>query len=214
MPIHFQSSPGAVRLTGEMADLSAQRPPRERILDTAYELFSRNGIGAVGVDRIVAESSVAKMTLYRHFPSKTELALAFLELREQRWTRDWLQSEVYRLAATPRDRLLVIFDLFDGWFHRPDYEGCSFINTLLEMPDSDPLHEAAAHHLAVIRDFIEDLARQARVEHPKEVALQLQLLMIGAIVSAGRGDVDAARRARDTGELILDQDTASAARSA
>jgi AcrR family transcriptional regulator len=187
-----------------MTDPSRQRPPRERILDTAYELFSHHGIGAVGVDRIVAESSVAKMTLYRHFPSKTELALACLELRDQRWTRDWLQSEVNRMASTPHDRLLAIFDAFDGWFHRPDYEGCTFINTLLEMPESDPLHEAAARHLAVIRGFIEDLARQAGVEHPKEVAFQLQLLMIGAIVAAGRGDLDAAARARDTAKLILD----------
>ena len=189
-----------------MTDPSGQPPPRERILDTAYELFSRNGIGAVGVDRIVAESSVAKMTLYRHFPSKTELALAFLELREQRWTRDWLQSEVQRLGATPRDRILAVFDVFDEWFHRSDFEGCSFVNTLLEMPGSDPLHEAAAHHLAVIRGFIEDLARQAGVEHPGEIAFQLQLLMIGAIVAAGRGDLDSARRARSTAELILGQD--------
>ncbi|MDX6661867.1 MAG: hypothetical protein QOJ55_2689 [Solirubrobacteraceae bacterium] len=189
-----------------MTDPSGQSPPRERILDTAYELFSRHGIGAVGVDRIVAESSVAKMTLYRHFPSKTELALAVLELRDQRWTRDWLQSEVQRLASTPRDRLLAIFDVFDEWFHRPDYEGCSFINTLLEMRESDPLHEAAAHHLSVIRGFIEDLAGQAGVERPEEIAFQLQLLMIGAIVAAGRGDLDAARRARSTAELILVQD--------
>jgi AcrR family transcriptional regulator len=191
-----------------MADPSVTRPPRERILDTAYELFSRNGIGAVGVDRIVAEASVAKMTLYRHFASKTQLALAFLELREQRWTRDWLQSEVHRLASTPRDRILAVFDVLDGWFHRADYEGCSFINTLLEMPESDPLHRAAAHHLEVIRGFVEDLARQAGVEHPNEVAFQLQLLMIGSIVSAGRGDREAARRARDMAELILADDTA------
>jgi AcrR family transcriptional regulator len=202
----FEGSPALQQ--SEMADPSEQRPPRERILDTAYELFSRHGIGAVGVDRIVAESSVAKMTLYRHFPSKTELALAFLELRDQRWTRDWLQSEVHRMALTPRDRLLAIFDAFDEWFHRPDYEGCSFVNTLLEMPESDPLHEAAAHHLDVIRSFIEDLARQAGMEHPKDVAFQLQLVMIGAIVAAGRGDLDAARRARDTAELILGNDAA------
>jgi AcrR family transcriptional regulator len=182
-----------------------QPPPRERILDTAYDLFSRNGIGAVGVDRIVAESGVAKMTLYRHFRSKSELALAFLELREQRWTRDWLQREVDRSASTPRDRLLAIFDAFDTWFHRPDYEGCSFINALLEMPEADPVHEAAARHIAVVRAFIEDLARQAGLEHPDEVAFQLQLLMMGAIVSAGRGDLEAARRGRAAAERILDR---------
>jgi AcrR family transcriptional regulator len=188
-----------------MADSRVRQAPRQRILDTAYELFSRNGIRAVGVDRIVAESSVAKMTLYRHFPSKAELALAFLDLREQRWTRDWLQREVHRAASTPRDRLLAVFDVLDTWFRRPDYEGCSFINTLLETAPSDPLHEAAAQHLAVITDFIEDLARQTGAEDPKNIAVQLQILMMGAIISAGRGDLEAARRGRAAGELILDQ---------
>jgi hypothetical protein len=98
-----------------------------------------------------------------------------------------------------------MFGALDSWFHRPDYEGCSFINTLLEMPQSDPLHQAAAHHLAVIRAFVEDLARQAGLEHPEEIAFQLQLLMMGAIVSAGRGDREAARRARPAAERILDR---------
>ena len=66
---------------------------RERILETAYELFSRHGTKAVGVDRIIAESGAAKMTLYRNFASKDELILAFLQRREERWTRAWLQSE-------------------------------------------------------------------------------------------------------------------------
>jgi AcrR family transcriptional regulator len=188
-----------------MADPGVQQAPRQRILDTAYELFSRNGIRAVGVDRIVAESGVAKMTLYRHFPSKSELALAFLDLREQRWTRDWLQSEVHRLASSPRGRLPALFDALDTWFHRPDYEGCSFINTLLETGRSDPLHEAAARHLAVITDFVEDLARDAGAEDPKNMAVQLQVLMMGAIVSAGRGDLEAGRRGRVAAELIIDQ---------
>jgi AcrR family transcriptional regulator len=74
---------------------------RERVLETAYRLFSRHGTRAVGVDRIIAESGVAKMTLYRNFASKDDLILAFLELREERWTRGWLQDTVEARAATP-----------------------------------------------------------------------------------------------------------------
>ena len=108
---------------------------RERVLETAYELFSRHGTRAVGVDRIIAESGVAKMTLYRNFASKDDLILAFLERREERWTRDWLQATVERRAETPAQRLLAIFDTFGEWFAREDFEGCSFINVMLEIDD-------------------------------------------------------------------------------
>src|ERR1700755_1050606 len=104
---------------------------RERILAPAYELISRSGTHAVGVDAIVAESGVAKMSLYRNFGSKDELILAFLRRREELWTRDWLQAEVLARAADPEARLLAIFDVFGEWFARPDYEGCAFVNVML-----------------------------------------------------------------------------------
>jgi AcrR family transcriptional regulator len=83
---------------------------RERVLATAYELFSRHGTRAVGVDRIIEESGVAKMTLYRNFASTDELILAFLERREAEWTRAWLQGEGgegdVHAAARARELLL------------------------------------------------------------------------------------------------------------
>src|SRR3954449_12759331 len=94
---------------------AAGRPARERILDTAYELFSQHGTRAVGVDRIIAECGIAKMTLYRNFPSKDVLILAFLERRAERWTREWLECEVGR-SGSPAQCLLAVFDTFDGWF--------------------------------------------------------------------------------------------------
>ena len=63
------------------------------------------------------------MTLYRHFGSKDALVLAFLDRREARWTKDWLQHEVERRAVDPAERLLAIFDVFDEWFQREDFEG-------------------------------------------------------------------------------------------
>jgi AcrR family transcriptional regulator len=178
---------------------------RARILETAYQLFSHEGIRAVGIDRIIDRASIAKATLYRHFVSKEELVLAFLDLREQRWTHEWLQAEVERLAATPGDRLLCMFDVLDEWFHREDFEGCSFINTLLEISDRDSaIHVAAVGHLAVVREILEDWAAQAGARSPEDMGYQSQILMMGATVSAGRGDLIAARRARVFGELLLE----------
>lgn len=177
---------------------------RERILDTAYELFSRNGIRAVGVDRVIAESGVAKMTLYRNFASKDELVLEFLRRREERWTKEWLQAEVERRADDPAERLLAIFDVFDAWFRQDDFEGCSFINVLLEVTDTaSKVRQASVVHLACIRSFLQGLATDAGVADPEDFARRWHILMKGSIVAAGEGDRDAARRGQEIGKLLL-----------
>jgi AcrR family transcriptional regulator len=179
---------------------------RERILDAACELFSRNGIQAVGIDAVISRSGVARQTLYRHFASKQDLVLAFLERREQEWTKRWLEGEVQRRAGDAKARLLAIFDVFDDWFRREDFEGCSFINVMLEHPDrSDPIHRAGVAYLAGIRGFLEDLAREAGVANAQDFARQWHILMKGSIVAAGEGDRDAARRAKRIGALLLEQ---------
>jgi len=177
---------------------------RERILDTAYDLFSRHGTRAVGVDRIIAECGVAKMTLYRNFASKDELILAFLERRDERWTRRWLQEEARGRGATPAEQLLAIFDVFAEWFATDDFEGCSFINVMLEVVDrEDPVRQASVRHLASIRAFVAGLAREAGVEDAEAFAHGWHILMKGCIVAAGEGDREAARRAREIGSLLL-----------
>jgi AcrR family transcriptional regulator len=183
----------------------ARLTARERILDTAYELFSRHGTRAVGVDRIIAECGVAKMTLYRNFASKDELILAFLERREERWTREWLQSEAQRRGSTPAGRMLAIFDVFDEWFGTEGFEGCSFINVMLEIVDpADPVRAATVRHLAAIRGFVAGLAAEAGIEDAEGVAHQWHILMKGSIVAAGEGDRGAARRAQELGALLLE----------
>ena len=189
---------------------ASSAPPagaRERILEAAYELFSRRGIAAVGVDTIVAQAGVAKMTLYRHFPSKADLALAFLEQREERWTRDWLQAEAMRRGTTPAERMLAIFDVFGEWFDLESFEGCSFVNVLLEISDrEDQIRVASVKHLANIREFVHGLADEAGAEDPEDLACQWHILMKGSIVAAGEGDRDAARRAKDVAALLLDRE--------
>jgi AcrR family transcriptional regulator len=177
---------------------------RERILDTAYDLFSRHGVRAVGVDRIIATSGVAKMSLYRHFRSKDELVLAFLQERERRWTMEWLHNEATSRADDGAGRLLAIFDVFDEWFQQADFEGCSFINVLLEFTEPEhPIRLASTEHLATIRGLVREFAEDAGVDDPDDVARLWHILMKGSIVAAGEGDRRAARRARGLGELLL-----------
>ena len=177
---------------------------RERIDETAYALFSQRGVRAVGVDEIVARSGVAKMTLYRHYPSKNHLVLAFLRRREELWTRGWLQHEVERRGGAPGERLLAIFEVFDKWFRRSDFEGCSFINVLLEIDDAKhPVRIATIAHLANIRAFLRQLAEEAGVKDADAFARQWHILMKGSIVAAGEGDSEAALRARALGRLLL-----------
>jgi AcrR family transcriptional regulator len=180
--------------------------PRQRILESAYELFSRRGIRAVGIDEVIERAGVAKATLYRHFPSKDELVLAFLGRREERWTREWVEAEARRRGATPDERLLAIFDLFDEWFRQADFEGCSFINVLLETTDRDhPVRRASAVHLQNIRSIVQSLAEEAGLRDPEAFAHSWHILMKGSIVAAGEGDVDAAQRAKSLGRLLLEQ---------
>lgn len=185
---------------------SSQRPAgaRARLERTAYQLFSRHGVRAVGVDTLAEQAGVAKMTLYNNYPSKDELALAFLREREERWTRAWLQAEVERRGGTPADKLLAIFDLFGEWFRRRDFEACSFAKVLLEHDErAHPVRRAAVQHIENIRSFVAGLAREAGVGDPEEFARQWQILMIGSTVAAYAGDRDAARRAKAVGLLLL-----------
>jgi AcrR family transcriptional regulator len=183
---------------------STSAAARERIVSTAYTLFCRHGIRAVGVDTIIERSGVAKMTLYRHFKSKDDLVLAVLDRREERWTKQWLQAEVSRRATEPADQLLAIFDVFDGWFRKRTFEGCLFINALIEIDErSHVVHRECRRQLARIRDFVAALAAGAGVADPDAFARQWHILMKGSIVAAGEGDVDAALRAQDMGRLLL-----------
>ncbi len=185
------------------------RGARARILYSAYELFSQNGIQAVGIDALISHSGVARQTLYRHFASKQDLVLAFLERREHEWTRRWLEEEVRSRAIDPKERLLAIFDVFDEWFGRADFEGCSFINVMLEHPDpTDPVHRASVSYLAGIRGFLEGLAREAGIADARNFAREWHILMKGSIVAAGEGDREAARRAKRIGALLLEDATA------
>ncbi len=178
---------------------------RERILNTAYGLFSRRGVRDVGIDEIVAEAGIAKATLYRHFQSKDDLVLAFLELREQRWTHGFVEDEARRRGSTPEEKMLAIFDVFDDWFHSDDYDACAFINVLLEMGPEHPLGHASIGHLENIRSVVSGLAEEAGLRDVDGFARSWHILMKGSIVSATEGDADAAKRGKSMARLLIGQ---------
>jgi AcrR family transcriptional regulator len=178
---------------------------RERLLEASYRLFARRGVRGVGIDEIIDQAGVAKATFYRHFPSKDTLVEAFLERREQLWTRDWIDAEISTRAAGPEAQLVAIFDLFDEWFHRDDFEGCSFINVLLEMGPQHSAGRASVRHLENIRSIVAARAAQANLRDPESFARSWHILMKGSIVSAAEGDRDAAPRAQAMARALIEQ---------
>jgi len=185
--------------------MSAPPAARDRILESAYHLFSRRGIRAVGIEELIERAAVAKATLYRHFPSKDDLVLAFLKQREHVWTHGWVEAESRKRGTTPEECLLAIFDLFDEWFRRDDFEGCSFINVLLETADrTHPVGRASVAHLENIREVLRSLAEEAGLRDTEEFARSFHILMKGAIVQAGEGDFDAAKRAQTMARRLIE----------
>jgi len=178
---------------------------RERILDAAYELFSRRGIQAVGVNEVTERAGVATATLYRHFPSKDKLVLAFLNLREQRWTKDFVEAGAMRRGPNPEERLLAIFDVLDEWFHRDDFEAGSFMKVLLELGPEHPAGGASVWHLEQIRSIVRRLAEEAGLRDTDSFARSWHILMEGSIVVATEGDTRAAQRGKSMARLLIDQ---------
>jgi len=176
----------------------------EHILEVATDLFYRQGVRAVGVDAIVASAGIAKMTLYQHFGSKDDLILAFLRRRDERW-RDWLRGAVGRLAGAPKERLLAIFDALEEWFTSPEFRGCAFINTAVEIADPNhPAHRAALEHKQLVQAYIAALAREAGVDDSETLSRRLLILVEGAIVTAQVGtDPAPARQAREAAEVLI-----------
>lgn len=188
------------------ADTATPLPARERILNTAYELFSHRGIRAVGTDEVIERACVAKATLYRHFPTKNDLVLAVLERREEVWTHGLIAAQSERLGDTPEEQLLAIFDVMHDWFQNRDgYEGCSFINVLLELGPDHPAGRASVAHIDHVRDIVRHRAVAAGLRDVEDFASSWHILMKGAIILAAVGDLDSGLRAKKMARLLIEQ---------
>lgn len=192
-------------MPAELIALSSAVGARQRILEASYELFARRGIRDVSVDEVIALSSVAKATLYRHFPSKDDLVLAFLDRREQVWTYGIIANGAKARSDEPIGQVLAIFDVLDEWFQRDDFEACSFINVLLELGADHPAGRASKGYLANIRDFVTGLATSAGLHDPTGFSYSVNILMKGSVIQACEGDTFAAKRAQAMARTLVEQ---------
>lgn len=166
------------------------KSPREKILKVAEQRFYAEGIRAVGVDTIIADAGVAKMSFYRQFKSKEGLVLEVLQRRDEQW-REWLRETVERLAPDPKDRPLAVFDALAERFARKDYRGCAFINTMVETADRHAsAHAAAAAHKHLVAAYLARLLREAGAD--ERLAASFMILVDGAIVATVRDGTPAA----------------------
>ena len=186
-----------------MASESRRQRTRDRLLDTASQLFYARGFLAVGVDEIVAVSGVSKMTLYRHFPSKDDLVVAYLRRADDAFC-DWFE----RALATEheaRGKLVAVFHAVAVLAQSRQCLGCTFQMSASEYPDpSHPAHKVAVAHKREARRQFATLAREARLREPERLADELLLLMDGAWVAARMFDRNSpAKYAADAAESLI-----------
>lgn len=154
------------------------------------------------MDAVVAESAVAKATLYRHFPSKDDLVLAYLDRVDIAW-RGALASAADAAGEVPEQRLVGMFDALRSACRREGYHGCAFINTAAEATGDNPVHRRTVEHKRVVRRWVTGLAEQAGAREPDRLAHELTLLLDGGL-SAGVLDADPeAAEAAKTAAAVL-----------
>jgi AcrR family transcriptional regulator len=157
---------------------------RDRLVSVALQLFHQYGFHATGIDKILAESGVAKNTLYRHFKSKDELILASLRQQDEEF-RNWLMRKV-EIRNNAVERLLAVFDVYEEWSRTPAFFGCLFINASAEFSDANsPIHVFCKEHKRLVTRYIQELASTANrnIFAAEHLAAYWMLLIDGAIVS-------------------------------
>jgi AcrR family transcriptional regulator len=157
--------------------------PKEKLFQAAAGLFYQHGYRAIGVDTLAAESGIGKMTLYRHYPSKDALIVAYLKDSDGLfWNRF---EQITKDATTPREKLLAFFESLQEYVKTPQCYGCPFLNVATEYPEMDyPGHQVALEHKQRVRAEFRQLAKEAGAREPEALADQLFLLMDGAYMAA------------------------------
>jgi len=167
-----------------MSKTETKSKARQRIVETAERLFYAEGIRSVGIDRIIAEAEVAKMTLYNHFASKDDLILAVLHYREEKFGgmfERWMERHVKK----GMDRLEAFFAALKDWFKSPGFRGCAFINACVELADADhAASQFSAEHKERFHAMLSEIITQTSGAKASSVAPAIALMVEGAIVTA------------------------------
>jgi AcrR family transcriptional regulator len=177
---------------------------RQRILETADRLFYQDGLRAVGIDRIIAEAEVAKMSLYKYFASKDDLILAVLKYREES-VLEFFRSAMERHSKKAKGSLRAFFATLKEWFETPGFRGCAFQNAVVEL--ADPAHAGTAFvrgHKQRFNEFLRGLLEVAIGKAAAKVTAAVALLVEGAIVTAViQGKADSAEIAREAAVRLV-----------
>jgi AcrR family transcriptional regulator len=172
---------------------------REKILDTATDLFQTRGINSTGVDTIVAVAGTTKMTLYKYYRSKEDLVIEVLK-KNQRDFQTWLDEKLINNSKKPSDKIQQLFDFIEEWITSPNFLGVAFIKASAEFPNEEnPIHQLSSKQSHEFRAYISQLATEANIKDAQGLALQLSLLFEGAVqaeqMKRGSGAIKYAKKA-------------------
>jgi AcrR family transcriptional regulator len=183
-----------------------QSEARQRLLETADRLFYAEGVRNVGIDTIIAEAGVAKMTLYTHFPSKDDLIMAVLQYREEKVLAFFTEA-IARHGKRTKDKLRAFFAALKEWFESPGFRGCAFQNAAVEL--ADPAHPGTQfvrdhkrRFTEILRGFVEESVGKSAVKLVPMVALLVEGAIVTAVIS---GTPDAAEVARDAALKLVEE---------
>ncbi len=177
---------------------------RDELVRKALAIFYRDGFHATGMDALVAETGISKTTMFKHFRTKDDLILAVLHFRDETF-RNWFFRKLDEVDASPKERLLAVFDILKDWFGEPDYRGCMFIKACAEFQNpGHPANVQSTEHKRLLQRAILKLAQEAGAKDPEQLSRQLMLLKEGAIVAAQMGfDPDPADAAKQAAAVLI-----------
>ena len=177
---------------------------REKIVETAKDLFYKNGYRATGIDQILAEAGVSKPTMYKYFRSKDELIIASLKLWDTEF-RTRLDKFMDDFSGSAHDRFLHLFEFLKSWFESPEFNGCMYISASVEYSDhNNSINQLAREQKESLTSYIEKLLKDSSVMDSDSVAKQISMVVEGAVTTAHLvGSSDAAAEAKSIASLII-----------
>lgn len=179
---------------------------KDKILETALNLFYQHGINSVGVDRIIAEADIAKMTFFKHFPTKRDLILEFLKIRDERYM-NWVHDNLVSITTDEKKQLAASIEVMFRWFKLIDFRGCAFINTTAEVgPGISEEKILCVSHKKRLTKFLSDLAKKGDYKKPDVLADLLVTAIDGATIRAQmEGAEPAIKVLKLTSQILLEK---------
>lgn len=178
---------------------------QEKILLTASRLFYNQGIRATGIDTIIREAGISKMSLYKYYASKNDLIVAYL-LRQEKIFMKRYESKALKIES-PKDKLLAVFDINNESMESDEYRGCPFFNALSEfLIDEEPVRKVALEIFNRFWLLIVNLAEQSEINQPNSLASQLTMLLYGSIASVQVNRyAGATNHAKEIAEILINK---------